>query len=137
MRKSILYYGAAVAGGGLVLQWLEYRYLVRAFPAEAYIALVAVLFASFGIWIGHRLSSPRTSVAFERNDEAIDYLGISARELEVLQLLARGYTNQEIARELFVSPNTIKTHLSRVYGKLAVSRRTQAVQKARSLRMIP
>lgn len=102
-----------------------------------YVAVVALVFITLGIWIGTRLARPEAPEEFERNEEAMEYLGISPREHEVLELLARGHSNREIAKALFVSSNTVKTHLSRLYGKLDVSRRTQAVRKARSLRLIP
>lgn len=137
MKKSILLYGLAVAVGAALLQWLEYRYLVRMVSTPAYVAVVALVFIVLGVWIGTRLAGPEAPEEFERNDEAMNYLGISPREHEVLELLARGHSNREIAKALFVSSNTVKTHLSRLYGKLEVSRRTQAVRKARSLRLIP
>lgn len=137
MKRSILLYGLAVALGATLLQWLEYRHLVRMTPTPVYIGAIAVFFIVLGIWTGHRLARPEPAEEFERNEEAMGYLGISPREHEVLELLARGHTNREIAERLFVSPNTVKTHLSNVYDKLDVSRRTQAVRKARSLRLIP
>lgn len=137
MKKSILLYGLAVAVGAALLQWLEYRYLVRMASTPTYVAVVALVFIVLGVWIGSRLAGPEAPEEFERNDEAMNYLGISPREHEVLELLARGHSNREIAKALFVSSNTVKTHLSRLYGKLEVSRRTQAVRKARSLRLIP
>lgn len=138
MKKPILVYGLAVAGGAFLLQWLEYRTLVRLGSAPLYVGAVALIFVVLGIWIGQR-TAPRaaSTEAFEPNRQALDYLGISARELEVLELLARGHSNKEIGKALFVSPNTVKTHLANLYQKLEVSRRTQAVQKGRSLRLIP
>lgn len=137
MKRSILLYGLAVALGATLLQWLEYRYLVRMTSTPVYVGAISLFFIVLGIWTGYRLARPEPSEEFERNEDAMSYLGISGREHEVLELLARGHTNREIAEALFVSPNTIKTHLSNVYDKLGVSRRTQAVQKARSLRLIP
>jgi DNA-binding NarL/FixJ family response regulator len=138
MKPSILLYGLAVAGGAFVLQWLEYRTLVRSGSTPLYVTAVALVFIVVGIWIGQRTAPPPASrEAFESNAQALDYLGISARELEVLELLAQGHSNKEIGKALFVSPNTVKTHLANLYQKLEVSRRTQAVQKARSLRLIP
>lgn len=137
MKKSILLYGLAVALGATLLQWLEYRYLVRMMSTPIYVGAIALVFIVLGIWIGHRLARPEPPEEFERNDEAMGYLGITPREHEVLELLARGHSNREIAETLFVSPNTVKSHLSSLYAKLEVSRRTQAVRKARSLRLIP
>ena len=96
-----------------------------------------VVFAVLGIWTGYRLWGKRAISAFERNTKALDYLGISEREYGVLALLAEGCSNKEIAEGLFVSTNTVKTHLANLYGKLEVNRRTQAVREARELRLIP
>lgn len=62
---------------------------------------------------------------------------LSDRELAVLRLLADGSTNQEIARDLVVSVNTVKTHLKNIYGKLGVRTRRQAVARARDLGLLP
>lgn len=137
MKKTIAVYGAAMAAGAFLLTWLEYRYTVRLLSTEIYIVVVALLFTALGIWVGTRLTARTTAPAFEKNAKAIEYLGISDREYEVLLLLAEGYSNKEIAKRLFVSPNTVKTHLGRLYSKLEVSRRTQAIHKAKSLQMIP
>ncbi len=119
-----------------MLQWLEYKYTVRVFSTEIYIVLIAVLFTVLGIWVGRRLTATSSTPPFTRNEKAITYLGISDREYEVLELLAEGMSNKEIASRLFVSPNTVKTHLARLYEKLEVSRRTQAIGKAKELHII-
>ena len=137
MKRAVLLYSAAIAVAALSLQWLEYRYAVRALSAEVYIGAVAVGFTALGLWAGYRLTSRGPKTAFERNDRAIAALGISGRELEVLELLAQGSSNKEIADRLCVSPHTVKTHLGHLYDKLDVARRTQAVQKARELRILP
>lgn len=137
MTKSIVAYSLAIASSAFFLQWLEYQYAIRVFSTEIYVVIVATLFTGLGAWAGSKLTRRRLPSGFERNSRAIEYLGISDREYEVLQLLAEGHSNKEIAERLFVSTNTIKTHLSNVYAKLEVSRRTQAVQKARALRLIP
>ena len=137
MKKTILIYGLAIAIAAALLQWLEYRYTVRYFSTEIYIFLIAVLFTVLGIWVGNRLTARKKEQPFEKNTKALDYLGISEREYEVLTLLAQGHTNKQIAELLFVSANTVKTHLAHLYDKLEVSRRTQAVQKARELGLIP
>ena len=136
---TILPYGIGVAAAAMLLEWLEYQYTVRIFSTEIYIVAIAFLFTGLGIWVGLRLTRPPNvaAPAFERNDKARHHLGISDRELEVLELLAQGLSNKEIGEGLFVSPNTVKTHLAKLYGKLEVSRRTQAVQRARELRLIP
>jgi len=138
MKKTIVLYSLAVAAGALLLQWLEYQFLVRSFSAEIYIAAIALTFTALGVWVGYRLTTRRTQgPPFEQNRQALDSLGISERECEVLELLAEGHSNREIADSLYVSPNTVKTHLASLYGKLEASRRTQAVQRARALRLIP
>ena len=137
MKRAVLLYSAAIAAAALTLQWLEYRYAVRALSTEVYIGAVAVGFTALGLWAGHRLTSRGPKKAFEKNDRAIAALGISGRELEVLELLAQGSSNNEIADRLCVSPHTVKTHLGHLYDKLDVARRTQAVQKARELRILP
>ena len=137
MARTILLYALALAGGAAALQWLEYRYVARAFSGEIYIFLVALAFIGLGIWVGQRLT-PRTAQAeFCRNEAAIRSLGLTARECEILELLASGQSNKEMARSLSISPNTVKTHIARVYEKLEVERRVQAIEKARWLALIP
>ena len=136
MKKTILIYGLAVALATIALRWLEYLYLVRVFSIEIYVSLIASFFLAMGIWVGVRFSKRKAVPQFERNEKAILYLRISDREYQVLELLADGMSNKEIAEELFVSGNTVKTHVSKLYEKLEVSRRTQAVQRARELEMI-
>ncbi len=137
MKKTILIYGLALAVLVFLLEYFEYRYFVRDLSMEAFIFIIALMFAGLGLWVGQKLTSPKkTTPEFEKNEKALDYLGISERELEVLELVAEGFSNKEIAGKLFVSINTVKTHLSRLYEKLEVNRRTQAVEKAKSLRLI-
>jgi DNA-binding CsgD family transcriptional regulator len=137
VRRTIILYGLAIAAAAFLLDWLQYQYLVRVFSTEIYIVLIASFFAVLGIWTGYRLWGKRAISAFERNTKALDYLGISECEYDVLALLAEGRSNKEIADGLFVSTNTVKTHLANLYGKLEVNRRTQAVREARELRLIP
>lgn len=106
------------------------------FSTELYILFVALTFTALGIWLGRKLAGPRKRQDFACNERALQTLGISEREYEVLCLLARGLANQEIADKLHVSPNTVKTHLAHLYEKLGVSRRTQAVHKSKALRLI-
>lgn len=137
MRKTILIYGTILAAGSFGLEWLQYRFLVHAYPREAWLALIAVFFLGLGVWIGARLfRGAARAVPFEANTRVQQALGISARELEVLRLLADGRSNKEIARELDVSPNTVKTHVARLYEKLEVRRRAQAILRARELGML-
>lgn len=137
MIRTVILYALALAVGALLLQWLEYNYFVRAFSTEIYIALIALAFAGLGVWAGMRLARRPASATFEKNAAAIASLGITLREQDVLALLAAGKSNKEIAQKLGVSPNTVKTQVASLYQKLQVQRRTQAVQKARELALIP
>lgn len=137
MRRAIVLYALALAAGAFLLQWLQYRYLVHAFSGEIYIVLIALAFAGLGVWAGLKLARRPASATFARNDAAIASLGITPREQEVLVQLAAGKSNKEIAQKLGVSPNTIKTQVASLYQKLEVQRRTQAIQKARELALIP
>ena len=134
--KSIAAYGAALAVGALALQWLEYDRLARSRPGDIYLALVAVAFLALGVFLGARLLVRPKAVPFDGNPQAVASLGISPRELIVLKELAAGHSNKEIARRLEVSPNTVKTHLGRLYEKLGAVRRTDAVNRARELGLI-
>jgi DNA-binding CsgD family transcriptional regulator len=137
MARVMILYAVALAIAAWALQWLEYRYAVRAFSTEIYVALLAVGFAALGIWVGRRLTPRPAQTDFRRNEEAIRSLGLSPRECEILALLASGQSNKELARALSISPNTVKTHIARIYEKLEVERRVQAIEKARWLALIP
>jgi DNA-binding CsgD family transcriptional regulator len=138
MTRIIILYAVALALAVTGLEWLEYRYVTRAFSTEIYIVLLAAGFAALGLWAGQLLTRRRAPVVgFERNDAAIRSLGLTPRECEILELLASGRSTKEIARQLAISPNTAKTHLARVFQKLEVQRRTQAIHKARELALIP
>ena len=137
MKKSIFLYSVAVAAGAFLLKWLEYHYAVRVLSTEIYVVSIALLFAGLGVWVGLRIAAPARKRPFAQNVQAIEYLGISKREYEVLQLLAKGHSNREIAEKLSVSANTVKSHLARLYEKLEVSRRTQAIRRAQAIRLIP
>ena len=138
MAKVIVLYALALGLAATLLAWLEYRYVARAFSFEIYLLLVAAGAIVFGAWLGSRLTPRRAGAEpFERNAAAVRSLGLSPRELDILDRLAAGESNKEIARRLGISPNTVKTHVARVYEKLAVQRRVQAVEKARLLALIP
>lgn len=137
MIRSLVIYGVVIAIAAFGLRWLEYRHALRMFTTELYIVIIAAAFTGLGIWVGHRLTSRRGAASFQRNEKALRSLGISDREYDVLLLLARGHSNREIAEKLFVSANTVKTHLAHLYDKLDVSRRTQAIHKSKALRLIP
>ncbi len=138
MLKMVIIYGFALAAGAVALQWLEYQFWARTHPGTVYIALIAVAFLGLGVWVGRRLfrSEPRDG-EFTPNERAQVSLGITDREREVLQLLADGRSNKEIAARLGLSPNTVKTHVARLFEKLRVARRTEAILLARELGLVP
>ena len=152
MKRHVLIFG--LVGGLLIatLQYSEYRFVIIEHSIELYSALVAILFATFGIWLGLRITRRRETVVvrevlvpadvsapktFAPNTNHQDSVGITARELEVLTLIARGFSNREIAMQLFVSENTVKTHCARAFDKLGASRRIQAVQRGKELGLLP
>lgn len=148
MRKHVLLYG--LLGGVLIvaLKLIEYRWLVVEHSIEIYGGLIAALFASLGIWLGLRLTRRTETVIvrevevpapvnFVRDEGKVQALGLTPRELEILGFIAEGLSNKEIAERACVSENTVKTHSSRVFEKLGARRRTQAVQLAKELRLIP
>ncbi|MBB5517660.1 response regulator transcription factor [Amphiplicatus metriothermophilus] len=137
MVRAALLYGFALAAAASLLQWLEYKYLARVYSTEIYIVVIAALFAALGAWAGARLTARAAPAGFERNEAALRSLGVTAREYEVLALLAEGRSNKEIARALAVSPNTVKTHVARLFEKLDVARRVEAARKARALSLVP
>jgi DNA-binding NarL/FixJ family response regulator len=136
MLRTVLIYGAFLAVGAVGLQWVQYRFLVRTHPAAVWIALIALAFLALGVWVGARLFRRAPAAPFETNTRAKASLGISERELEVLEHLAAGRSNKEIASRLDLSPNTVKTHVAKLYEKLEVKRRTEAILRARELGMI-
>ncbi len=146
-------YGVSLAILLFLLKWLELRFILFSHSMEIYIGSIALLFTGLGIWLALKLMSPKVEVKiveqliekrvtkqnndeFELNEALLLDLGLSKRELEVLELMASGLSNQEIAGKLFVSLNTVKTHTSNVFEKLDVKRRTQAIEKARRLSLI-
>ena len=157
MKRHVLIFG--LVGGLLIvtLQYTQYRFVVIEHSVELYGALVAALFAAFGIWLGLRITRRRevvretvvvrevpvppvegtTGEPFAPNAASQQSLGITARELEILTLVARGLSNREIAEQLFVSENTVKTHCARVFDKVGAARRTQAVQRGKELGLLP
>jgi two-component system, NarL family, response regulator LiaR len=161
MKRHVLIFG--LVGGLLIatLQYTEYRFVIIEHSVELYSALVAILFATFGIWLGLRITRRREiiretvvvkevlipmeapspfapgPVPFAPNTARQQTLGITPRELEILTLVARGFSNREIAAQLFVSENTVKTHCARAFDKLGAARRTQAVQRGKELGLLP
>lgn len=115
----------------VILEIVHYRTVIRELEVELYVGIIGILFLALGIWLGSNLLQKRPTRLFDNKK-----LGLSKRELEVLELMAQGLSNQEVADQLFVSLNTTKTHISNIYSKLSVKRRTQAIQKARDLALI-
>ena len=137
MWRTLLVYGGLLGVAALGLHWIEFQLLVRAHPGELYIGLLAAGFLALGVWVGTRLMPRRpASEGIVPNEQVRGALGISDREFQVLELLAAGQSNQEIAGALSVSPNTVKTHIAKLYGKLEVRRRTEAILRARELGML-
>ncbi len=137
MEKTIILYGLVLAVIAVILTWLDYRFWMRDIGPEIYGLGIAVLFAGLGIWIERQRRPLPAAPANTRNDKAIKALGLTRREVEMLGFLAQGKSNKEIARDLDLSPNTIKTHLSNLYQKLGAKNRTQAVTKAAKLSINP
>ena len=146
MKRQVLIYG--VVGGVLIaaLKWTEYRFLVIEHSFEIYAALIAAIFAILGIWLGLKLTRTRETIVvkqvlsekpFSPDDRKREDLAITRRELEILELIAQGLSNREIAEKLYVSENTVKTHSSRVFDKLGARRRTQAVQLGKEFGLLP
>jgi len=149
-HKSTILYGISLAFLLFVLRWLELRFIIFHHSLEIYIGFIAVIFTALGIWLALKLSKPKIETVvvekevfvnnngnFVRNTSLVSQLELSKRELEILSLLAQGHSNQEIAAKLFVSLSTVKTHNQNLFEKLEVKRRTQAVEKAKRLHLIP
>ncbi len=137
MTRTILIWALVLAVGAFILQWLEQQFLLRVLSWKIYAGLIGTAFAAAGVWVGWKLAARARPDVFQRNDAALASLGLTGQEVRVLERLAAGRSNKEIARDLGLSPNTVKTHVANLYGKLEVSRRTQAVGKARELTLIP
>jgi two-component system, NarL family, response regulator LiaR len=149
-HRSTILYTVLLAILLFLIRWLELRFIVISYALEFYIGGIAILFTALGIWLALKLSRPKINTvvvekeiylprppAFTINEKELEKTGLSSRELEVLQLMAEGLSNQEIAAKLFVSLSTIKTHSSKVLEKMDVRRRTQAIDKAKKLNIIP
>jgi len=147
-NKQNILYGVSLALLLLLLKWLEWHFVIANHAVEVYSSAIAVVFTALGVWLALKLMKPKANTiviekpvvadaAFTLNEAELSRLRISNRELDVLQLMAEGLSNQEIADRLFVSLNTIKTHSSNLFLKLEAERRTQAVEKAKRLSLIP
>ena len=149
-NKATIIYSISLACLLFLLKWLELRFIIFHHSFEIYIGFIAVIFTVLGIWLALKLSKPKIETVvvekevyvarnenFILNTSLISQLELSKRELEILSLLAQGHSNQEIATKLFVSLSTVKTHIQNLFEKLEVKRRTQAVEKAKRLGLIP
>lgn len=147
--RHLLLYGILLAVLVLALKWLQWKFLILDNSMDIYIGLIAVFFTILGIWVATQLVKPKVEKliiekevyitkpqAFSIDEEALKKLNLSSREYEVLQLLAKGYSNAEIARSLFLSVSTVKTHVSNLFFKMDVKSRTQTIEKAKRLRII-
>jgi DNA-binding CsgD family transcriptional regulator len=142
-------YGISLALLLFLMKWLEFRFMVINHTLEIYIGLIAIIFTALGIWLALKLTKPKketiiiekeiyvSDAEFIQDRNQLEKLNLSKREMEVLELIAQGCSNQEIASQLFVSLPTIKSHSSKLFEKLDVNRRTQAVEKAKRLKLIP
>ncbi len=159
-NKQVIFYGFSLAALLFLLKWLELKFLIIDHAMEIYIGSIAVIFTSLGIWLALKLTNPKVKTVvvekevfidklvekevflpapiqdFSINQNALQQSGLSKRELEVLQLIATGMSNQEIAEKLFVSLPTIKTHASTIFEKLDAKRRTQAIEKAKKMGLV-
>ena len=148
-HSRIILYGLAMAGLVFLLKWLELRLIIFDHAFEIYVGAIAAVFTGLGIWLALKLSKPKVetiivekevyvrSDSFLLNEQALNSLNLSKRELEVLQLMAEGLSNHEIAERLYVSLSTVKTHSRNLFDKLGVARRTQAIDRAKKLFIIP
>ena len=149
-NKATIIYSISLAFLLFLLKWLELRFIIFEHSFEIYIGFIAVIFTALGIWLALKLSKPKIETVvvekevyvnrnehFVLNTSLVSQLELSKRELEILNLLAQGQSNQEIATKLFVSLSTVKTHIQHLFEKLDVKRRIQAVEKAKRLSLIP
>jgi DNA-binding CsgD family transcriptional regulator len=136
MWRTVILYALGLGIAAVALEQLKFRYAADEISTDVYVGLLALGFIALGLWVGHRLTAKKSTAAFERNHAAIASLNLTRRECEILDLLASGQSNKELARKLGVSPNTVKTHLSSLFAKLEVDRRVKAIEKARFLSLI-
>ena len=149
-HKTTIFYSICLALLLFLLKWLELRFMIFDYSLEIYIGAIALIFTALGIWLALKLSKPKIETVvvekevyisrnenFVLNKSLVTQFELSNRELEILGLMAEGNSNQEIANRIFVSLNTVKTHNQNLFEKLDVKRRTQAIEKAKRLNLIP
>ncbi len=137
MFRTVATAGLILALGAFALAWLDLQQATHRMAPELYVVLIAIVFATGGLWLGWRIATRRHGPVFVRNDAAVSSLGLTGQEMKVLDALASGRANKEIARTMGLSPNTVKTHLANLFAKLEVTTRTSAVTRARELSLIP
>ncbi len=149
-HKATIIYSISLAFLMFLLKWVELRFIIFDHSFEIYVGCIAVIFTALGIWLALKLSKPKIETLvvekevyvirnenFILNTSLISQLELSKRELEILNLMAQGHSNEEIAAKIFVSLSTVKTHNQNLFAKLDVKRRTQAIEKAKRLNLIP
>jgi DNA-binding CsgD family transcriptional regulator len=137
MSRRVALYGVLLAGGMPALQWLDYQRLARAHAGDIDVFLIAILFLGLGVYVGARVVGAAKPAAFDANPRARATLGITPSEFLVLRELAAGRSNKEVAARLKVSPNTVKTHVARLFDRLGAKRRSDAINRARELGIVP
>jgi DNA-binding NarL/FixJ family response regulator len=144
-NRTVILYGICLALLLALLNWLKLRFIIIDHAFEVYIGAIALLFTGLGIWFGLKVTKPKTVIIkqivpdkndFVFNEAKLAELTITKRELEVLQLMAEGLSNKEIADRLFLSLSTVKSHSNNLFDKLGVQRRTQAIDQGRKLQII-
>lgn len=148
--RAVIIYSISMAALIFILKWLELRFIIFNHSYEIYIGFIAVIFTALGIWLALKLSKPKiNTVVIEKevfiknnenfipNESLISELSLSKREIEILNLISRGNSNEEIAEKLYISLSTVKSHNQNIFQKLDVKRRTQAAEKAKRLGIIP
>jgi DNA-binding NarL/FixJ family response regulator len=147
MRSIIIGFGLMILCLLVLFKIAEVNFIKGDVKLEVIVAIAAVIFFFAGLYFNYQSGKKREEAtppkpAFEPGAEsAIDYsqlkkTGLTQREHDVLVKMAAGLSNQEIAAALFLSESTIKTHVSSIFFKLDVKRRTQAVQVARELKIV-
>lgn len=136
MWRTVILYGVGLAAAAVALEQLRFRVAAHDLSTDVTFGLLALGFTALGLWVGHRLTAKKSAATFERNEAAIASLSLTPRECEILELLASGQSNKELARSLGISPNTVKTHLASLFAKLGVDRRVKAIEKERFLALI-
>jgi two-component system, NarL family, response regulator LiaR len=147
--SHLILYGCCLSAILFLLKWMQWKFIIVDNAIEIYIGLIACLFTALGIWIALKLTKPKVETrivekkiyvhadsAFEIDQQQLEILNLRPREFEVLQLMADGLSNAEIAEKLFISLSTVKTHASGIFEKMDVKRRTQAIEKGKRLHII-